>query len=768
MTRTLFFNKKLRRKAFSIVEASIILLIIGSIIAALVSSSILIKKFRIITAQNLSLSSPINSIPDSVLWLESSLDKSFKDSESTDKSTLSTWYDIRETSNKNNATQENKNNAPTYSNTINYIHAVEFDGNNSYFTADGTILNNTNYTIFILEKRKSNKSDNYFIGDYTSNESSNLLLGYSANDTVMHAHSSENSYSSSTQTYESSNEKPRVFTFIHSNTSGKQTYINGNLSGESSDTTNLTNMKQLKIGSSYKGEIGEIVIFSRALSQTERESVESYLGNKWNVEISKSNQSCIDGIVTSDGCLLNCSVPTTSGINQSKVSSGSGVLTCDSSKGFSGSIQYNCANGTFNFTDKTECSCEGTVLNGYCKLNCTVPTTIGITTTSVSEGSGSLTCNNAANFSGTLSYNCSNGNFSYTGSSSCSCSGTIVNGECKNNCTVTTALGITTTTVSHGSGSLNCDTTNNFTGSLDYTCSNGSFAYNGNSNCDCKDNYRIKNNNCIRKNPVCSGGSTSLVTINGTKYKLHKFTSTGNSTLTCTVGGVASVLVVAGGGGGGQGYQARGGGGGGGGGVVYQSDYELSATSYTATVGAGGSPPNTPTNGGNSTFGTITAIGGGAGGSYNSGRSGGSGGGGAGVSGKTVATGTSGQGNNGGINQTTSGTNVNNHCEFPSAGGGGAGGVGGNSNNTTIGAGGVGLQVNIAGDNAYYGGGGSGDVMNAIMNCSTLTAPAGSLGGGGSRANKNGQANTGGGASGSYYGGTGGSGIIIIRYGIDD
>ncbi len=66
-------------------------------------------------------------------------------------------FSYRETANKNNAVQNNSSSSPVYSNSINYIQAVKFDGVDDYFTIDGSILNNTDYTIFVLEQRDSNK-----------------------------------------------------------------------------------------------------------------------------------------------------------------------------------------------------------------------------------------------------------------------------------------------------------------------------------------------------------------------------------------------------------------------------------------------------------------------------------------------------------------------------------------------------------------------------------------------------------------------------------
>lgn len=141
------------------IELSVVILIIGILIAGVLASDAIISKFRITTAQTLTVSSPVNGVADSTLWLESSLDKSFKTSESSDTSNLSAWYDIRENVNKNNALQTDSSHAPTYANTINYIQTVKFDGTNGYFTiSDASFLKILTIQFLFLKKERVTKA----------------------------------------------------------------------------------------------------------------------------------------------------------------------------------------------------------------------------------------------------------------------------------------------------------------------------------------------------------------------------------------------------------------------------------------------------------------------------------------------------------------------------------------------------------------------------------------------------------------------------------
>ena len=245
-------------------------------------------------------------------------------------------------------------------------------------------------------------------------------------------------------------------------------------------------------------------------------------------------------------------------------------------------------------------------------------------------------------------------------------------------------------------------------------------------------------------------------------YVYHKFTSTANFVPSSNISSLEA-LIVAGGGGGGMIY----GGGGGAGGVVYQNVSNVSTT-CTVTVGNGGSyeaggiySSVNSTNGGDSSVtGFTTAVGGGRGQYWNfasgDGQSGGSGGGGGNPSG-IGGTGTVGQGFQG-----------NNYIGI-GGGGGGANGKG------ASGAGGIGTiafaswaSITSSGASGYFAGGGGGG------NGGTGGAGGGANGGSGGIGTQapSGTSNTGGGgggggyvSGGNYgYSGSGGSGVVILRY----
>ena len=295
-------------------------------------------------------------------------------------------------------------------------------------------------------------------------------------------------------------------------------------------------------------------------------------------------------------------------------------------------------------------------------------------------------------------------------------------------------------------------------------------------------NYGIKASQGGLKIIEATGGTVTDYSISGVIYRVHAFTTIGNSSFVVNKLGkdnfnLVNVLVVGGGGGGSQT-------GGGGGGVVIHQNRPIGIGTYNVTVGAGGLGRTSSveqTSGFNSYFDNIVAFGGGAGSATNNtpGGIGGSGGGagrdrgGPGLGIQTNTGGGIGYGNNGGnASQTGWGGG---------GGGGGAGAVGGNGGGTgsssqeVPGTGGDGIYfgnvfTNNYGENGYFAGGAG---MDTQSNGAVSLGGLGGAGDGGGDAARQAMPNTGGGGGGKAgpagtVSGNGGSGIVLVGYPIDN
>jgi len=279
-----------------------------------------------------------------------------------------------------------------------------------------------------------------------------------------------------------------------------------------------------------------------------------------------------------------------------------------------------------------------------------------------------------------------------------------------------------------------------------------------------------------------SGGA--ITTAGG--FRIHTFTS-GSATFTPARNGVVDVLVIGGGGSG----SGLGGGGGAGGYIYVQGVPVIGGTAYPTVVGAGaaaisathgpnGNEGNPSVFGGGTPVG-ITADKGGAGGGYyvpapGAVNNGGSGGGGSGYSYRSetfipAGTGVVGQGHPGGYGSHYNGTPEGTH--YGGGGGGGAGTQGYNRGGRYGQArGGEGQASSITGSVVWRAGGGAGGAHTVSVPHGA--ASMGGKGGGGpsglgNGASVSGVTNTGSGGGAANHpdsttGGTGGPGVVIVRY----
>ncbi len=285
-------NQAIKKKAFSLIELSIVILIIGILVAGVTQSSRLVTKMRLQTAQNITNNSPIPSIKDLQLWLETSSERSFNDAEEQDATDITIWYDNNiQSTNKNNALPPAVVNRPKfYENVFNgAIPGIRFDGVNDYLTFDGSSLINNSYTFIVVEQRRSTGNNNFFIGGTAGN----FHLGYFNNTTIrvgQYGVAGVNFFDYSVPAYTSPS--PIIHTFMHSNVDGKKYWLNGGNTPEASSSNNspliayVPVIGQTENNLFYVGDIAEIIIFSRALKTEERQSIENYLSKKYNIKIS--------------------------------------------------------------------------------------------------------------------------------------------------------------------------------------------------------------------------------------------------------------------------------------------------------------------------------------------------------------------------------------------------------------------------------------------------------------------------------------------------
>ncbi len=297
LTKSVFMQKK-NNTAFSLIEISIVIVIVGFLVAAITQSKKLIARTRINTARSNTLSSPVLSTPGLLAWFETSLDNSFIELEQEDMTPIGTWFDLNTSSSlKFNLTQSIANNRPNYIiRGINDLPSLEFLGNNYLEMPYNLTLNPVSFTIFIVSKTKifsasqvstilCNNSANrgFIINSFLNGAIPNyqIALGDNTTLTTQNLTSLGNAFN-----------KADLVTIIHSGTSLTSYYNSGNSSTINNNFA-INIDKKLTIGVNncnlilsnfFQGQIGEIIFFERNLKSEERISIERYLGRKWGIK----------------------------------------------------------------------------------------------------------------------------------------------------------------------------------------------------------------------------------------------------------------------------------------------------------------------------------------------------------------------------------------------------------------------------------------------------------------------------------------------------
>lgn len=162
---------------------------------------------------------------------------------------------------------------------------IEFQGTNQFLEIPrASEMVRNQFTIFVVEKRKSAKSENYFMGGTNLQRNANLVLGYANERTGLMAFWA-NDTAAPVPSYQSSSEQSRLWCFKKP-AGGKQLTIDGGAVNQSnSNTDSLISWNGAALGryfdKFYQGILYEIIVYTTALDLEAQQKVEGYLAHKW-------------------------------------------------------------------------------------------------------------------------------------------------------------------------------------------------------------------------------------------------------------------------------------------------------------------------------------------------------------------------------------------------------------------------------------------------------------------------------------------------------
>lgn len=294
------------KKAFSLIELSIVILIIGILVAGVTQSSRLVSRMKLASLINLTRSSPVSTIKDLSFWVETTLPESFE-ADMSNGDRVGKWIDINPTSSqKITLSQTTENLKPVYdSSTFNGVPSLKFDHLSpsqlkSALLSSGSLFSvnqSTIFFVFIFTANPYSQSTAHTPTPFFWNPASNdsrISFHIFHNQSCIYDFYANRLISSTPDSTHSGAKK--IFTFVK-----RPTYAeirdNGLVVSSNSSATSSINMSSsydLRIGwvgpeydqARFSGFIGEIIIFSRGLKLDEIRDIELYLAKKWSIKVS--------------------------------------------------------------------------------------------------------------------------------------------------------------------------------------------------------------------------------------------------------------------------------------------------------------------------------------------------------------------------------------------------------------------------------------------------------------------------------------------------
>ena len=318
------------KKAFSLIEISIVILVVGILIAGISKGLDLVNDMRLSTARALTDKAPMFGMENLELWLETTSENSLATGTGSsftnvvnppDKKEIGRWNDLNPTlinpNNKNHAVQGALAYQPFYiQDGINGLPALLFDGVDDYIASitKFTIVNN--FTVFVVGFPIKNLTNPCVMqSGNVAGVSGQKYIFYPLQGEVVYAGNNAVGagisicesfiapveHGSNYMPYVISNQrvikKPIQFTLKYASGASKL-YINSTDS-YSASASGKNVFPGLSFGGGrlpgstnygehygyFKGFIGEIIVYSADLNDADRKLIEAYLIEKWRIKL---------------------------------------------------------------------------------------------------------------------------------------------------------------------------------------------------------------------------------------------------------------------------------------------------------------------------------------------------------------------------------------------------------------------------------------------------------------------------------------------------
>ena len=283
--------KKHLHKAFSLIEISVVILIIGILIAGISTGVDLFYDSRLATAQSLTKNAPVPRIEGLFTWIETTSPESFS-SAPKDGAFIGLIKDMSFKMDKANFVQTGADDLkPIYKQqNLNNLPALYFDGSNDFLVTEksytSSIFSNSQVTIFAVIKFVGNTNCVFLkheISPYRTGleiNSGNVRFDFPVdyNTNIVGTNSISNKNVIITALADKINQKIYINSVLEKNVANTNTVA-------TTSSSQIYLGKNNEYGLNTNFNFGELIIYDRALTTKELDLVTKYLSKKWAIKI---------------------------------------------------------------------------------------------------------------------------------------------------------------------------------------------------------------------------------------------------------------------------------------------------------------------------------------------------------------------------------------------------------------------------------------------------------------------------------------------------
>lgn len=293
-------SKSQTKQGFSLLEVSIVIAVIALLVVGVIAGKSMIKNSMINSARGMTLESPVKDMSGLTVWLESTAKKSFIRREATNGQTVSLWINISPESGYDNNAIAISGSGPEYiDNVLNGLPVLRFDGSKYLIGASAGVAGSSGSSVIVVFRCFSSSSDQDV---FSFGESSSPTAGKRKRIDV--GGNSGWRFNNGNRLFSERFviDRFHISSWISADGAdygSHERYIDGVIStgSSSSNSSSIPDINDAEYavgkgrnnsgGLSYEfsGDIAEIIVFNRQISDLERKNIENYLSDKWKIKI---------------------------------------------------------------------------------------------------------------------------------------------------------------------------------------------------------------------------------------------------------------------------------------------------------------------------------------------------------------------------------------------------------------------------------------------------------------------------------------------------